>query len=220
MYSAMKSNIQTKLFTNQINPVSAYLLGFLWADSCICIQPKRYYIRLEIIESDGQYLLPLLSTTGHWTVSHRNRKNRKPQIRIEISHKDLRNYLLEHGYHPNDKNPDKILSTLNTNLVRYWLQGYIDGDGCWYYNVDNRCYQFSCSGPHNQDWKWLEKIFEYLSISHYKISLCESAKGHKHSVVRISNRPDCKKLFDFVYPDEKYLGLERKFDKAKFISAV
>jgi hypothetical protein len=147
----------------------------------------------------------------HYT---RKRGNYKPITKATTNNKEFLIFLTDNDYDLKSiKSPDKIIDKLPNDLIKFFLLGVIDGDGCFYFNQKHFLRQFSISGSLNQDWSAFEKIFISLGIT-YKINRRSNDKNGS-SQIRILNKLNIKKLGDFVYSSisEDNIGLPRKYEK-------
>jgi hypothetical protein len=205
-------------FTTNINKHSAYLLGLIWADGFIHNnkpnEKQRYDINLECVDEDMTYFKKILNKTGDWGYHTRTRNNYKPITKATTCNKELADYLHKNDYcQKSIKSPNKIIFKLPKNLVRYFLLGVIDGDGCFYFNKKESLRQFTICGSLNQDWGSFEKIFDSINIT-YKINRRPNKKNGS-SEIRILNKINIKKLGEYLYQtiSEDEIGLPRKHKK-------
>ena len=207
-------NIQTK--------ESAYLLGLIWADGYIYSVGYNNQISIEMLRYDLEELKPLFMSTGKWITDYRKRINRKSQMRISTTNKPLVKFLLKNDYKSKSElSASKILECIPDYLKHYWFLGLIDGDGCFYINSKNHCYQFSISSSYNQDWSYVENLLNALGISYniYRRKQIRYNKTNKSSVIRVTNKKDIEKLGHYIYKcyPEDNIGLNRKYKKYKSI---
>jgi hypothetical protein len=205
-------------FTTDIDSNSAYILGLLWADGYIhkikSNPNKKYDISLECVDDDMLFFRLILNKTGDWFYYTRKRGNYKPITKATTNNKEFLIFLTDNDYDLKSiKSPDKIIDKLPNDLIKFFLLGVIDGDGCFYFNQKHFLRQFSISGSLNQDWSAFEKIFISLGIT-YKINRRSNDKNGS-SQIRILNKLNIKKLGDFVYSSisEDNIGLPRKYEK-------
>ena len=112
--------------------------------------------------------------------------------------------------------PNKILNFIPNNLHSYFYLGLFDGDGCFY--IKSNTMQFVYASTYNQNYTFIENLFNLLNIRKYAIKRSVSKKNHKSSCIRITNHDDISKLIYFLYQDNIYdIGLKRKYDKAQLI---
>lgn len=206
--STEKINFQ--LFTENFTPESVYILGLLWADGYV--NKKTNAISLECVEDDICVFYSIFQQTGNFNLYHRNRKNRKPQGIINCSSFNLSTFLKNNDYlNKSILSPMKILSLIPETLKNYFYRGWVDGDGCFYYNKKLHLMEFVMSGQYEQDWSSLISLCEKLEIN-YKISNIKTKKGHKHSRFLIKKKQDIVKFGNYIYQGKTF-GLQRKYDR-------
>lgn len=109
----------------------AYWLGFMFADGCVNRTSDR--IELSLKEDDYNHIQNFKSFLESEHVIGKKSKtiNGKTYIsyRLGITNKKLKQDLIRHGCVPNKT---KILRfpTLEKELVKHFIRGYVDGDGC------------------------------------------------------------------------------------------
>ncbi len=211
-------NINIETFTKNLDENSSYILGLLWADGYISKNnptiKKRNIITLECLYEDMKNFAPIFEKTGVWLYYNRQRENKKMVTTAYTSNPLFHKFLTDYDYNLKSiVSPNKIISTISTNFISYFLLGVIDGDGCFYFNKKNGLRQFTLTGSFNQDWLAFEKIFYKLNIN-YKI-IRKKNKKSGYSQLRITNRDNISKLGEYVYSNFKTdkIGLLRKYRK-------
>ena len=202
-YDINKYKVNTKLFIENFTIESSYILGLLWADGSF----SNRDIRLECIEEDMKHFYNTLEKVGKWNYYTRVRKNskgenKKPVTLAQTSNRILYQFLKEHDYKEKSiKSPIKILDKLkDDNLIKAFIIGVIDGDGCFYFNKKQGLRQFTISGSLNQDWKPFEDILNVLNIKHTIQRKVTKKIGYSN--IRITNRESIKKLGDFIFNEQ------------------
>ena len=205
-------------FTTDIDSNSAYILGLLWADGYIhkikSNPNKKYDINLECVDDDMLYFRLILDKTGNWYYYTRKRGDYKPITKATTNNKKFLIFLTDNNYDLKSiKSPNKIINKLPDNLVKYFLLGVIDGDGCFYFNKKQYLRQFTISGSLKQDWSAFESIFDKLNIE-YKINRKQNKKNG-YSQIRITNKNNILKLGNYIYDTIEIdnIGLPRKYNK-------
>lgn len=199
------------------NSTFLYILGYIWGDGHIHNGGvgKTNSLSLEIIKEDGLDIYNKMLSVINWNVYYRKRNNRKEQICFTICNRILIEYLVSLDFHKKSYKYPVILDKLSFEMKRYFYLGLSDADGCFYYNSDQYCSQYTISSTSEQDWKHISDIFDYLGIE-YKIKKREkinkSGNIHMHSLVLISNKKDVLKFGDYLYSDD-FIGLKRKYEK-------
>lgn len=211
-------NVPLSKFTTELNEISTYVLGLLWADGYIAKNTpntkQRYDINIECIDDDMTFFRIMLDKTGVWNFHSRQRNDWRQITKATTCNKELLTYLIKNEYHEKSlKSPTKIISKIPTHLIRYFILGVIDGDGCFYFNQKHFLRQFTIAGSLNQDWSSFEAIFNELGII-YKINRRPNNKTGS-SDIRILNKTNIKKLGEYIYPtfEKDKIGLPRKYKK-------
>ena len=145
-------------------------------------------------------------------------KNKSQQLCISTSNKPLTNFLITHDYtSKNNASADKILSHIPKNLHHYWFRGLVDGDECFYINNKRKCYQVSISSSFDQNWNYIETLFQTLDIPLYVVrrKQLQQQKTNKSSYIRITNKSDIIKFGKYIYNgyNNDHMGLSRKYKK-------
>lgn len=201
----------------EISISQAYSLGLLWADGYFL--EKRNELRLEVTTEDFKDFQSPLMSLGRLEIALRQRPNRQHQTRATIRDKKLCMWLKTMDFlNKSLDSPTKILNFLDEKNKVAFLLGWSDGDGCFYANKKNKCYQFVMAGSFEQDWTALEGVLKKLEIK-YKINKVESKNGNKSSGLRITGLYNLSKLISHLYSlEDERMGLSRKKEKAAIIS--
>lgn len=200
-------NVNLSEFYSPTLPETAYILGLLWADGSL----QYNSINLEVVREDFNHFYPIFQRLGTWKTRFRDRSNRKPQGQLFLANEKLACYLKSLDYLPNSTlSCQKVLNQISEFLHKYFLLGLIDGDGCWYINNKNYCYQHSITSNKNQNWDPISNLLNSLEIKH-----TISRRSHC-SQLRITGIKNLQKLGNYLYnQDEKAikLTLPRKYNK-------
>jgi hypothetical protein len=213
-----KHNNKLALFQPVFNNKQSYALGLLWADGWLhqtkTGQAKSLY--LQVVEDDYIDFHDALQSLGKVSVSNRTTKNRRSQCCAYINNYGLCEWLSNVDFFDKSiKSPEKLLSFIPNEFLKDFLRGYIDGDGCFYINEKNRCYQFSLAGAYDQDWSTISNILNSLNIKHSIKSRHQLQNGKLNGSSRIvfCGVKKIRKLVDFIYTDSLNY-LKRKYEKA------
>jgi len=211
-------NQKTNIFNN-ISNIESYILGFLWADGYIL--EKGYKIETTIKSSDFDNIYNIFIKSGDWKQYHRNRKLKKidkiyKSSAIYYCGKETYNFLYENDYKiKSHTQPTKVLKIIPKQYHNDFYRGYIDGDGSFSYYVGSNGTTMTCkfniTSTLNQDWCFIEKLFNGLNINHYKINRYQRKFGNS-SIIGICNKWDIIILGNYLYEDTN-IRLERKYDK-------
>ena len=160
-------------------------------------------------------ILDIFIKVGKWNITYSNneKRNYRNQIRLDISDSIFKNFLLENDFiEKSFKSPDKIISIIPENNLKYFIRGISDGDGCFYYNKKQYTRQFTIASTYDQDWSYIINILNNIGCR-FKIEKTNK-ENSKSSIIRITNK-DILKLGHFIYDD--FFGLSRKYEKFKLI---
>jgi hypothetical protein len=194
----------------EINDKIAYSLGFFWADGYINKKTKLIglFIKSEDFNQIENSLFELIPFKNK-IVRYENNPKHKPQSGFHITNSPVYDFLFENEYHNKSKvSPFKVLQLIPKNLHKYFIRGFLDGDGTI---THKRSYSVSFTGHYEQNWDWLIDFFNDFNIktNYYKY---ESENGSL-SRITIYNIDNCIKFFDEIYPNNYFdFGLKRKYE--------
>lgn len=210
-----KYSVNQDYFENIDNEWKAYWLGFLYADGCITIkrnsnnQNKMDY-NVDLTLKDKEHIIKFLnSVQSNTIIKERNIKlkdNIYKNYRATICNKKMCEDLNNLGCTPN-KTFDLIFpNNLEDDLVRHFIRGYFDGDGCIHININNRAVAFEILGTLDM----LKGIKEYFNNNVKNIN-CNIFKSKNKNVyeLRCYGFYNIGKLYKLLYKDCN-IYLERK----------
>ena len=131
----MKYNYDINYFKVINTEEKAYWLGFIYADGCITSDIRQQLI-IELCKQDRIILERFIDCINGNNKIYEN----KYSYRLSICQKDFTNNLLNKGVFPKKSLLLEFPSTdiIPTQLIRHFIRGYFDGDGCiscnQYYN--------------------------------------------------------------------------------------
>lgn len=199
------------------NKYFIYFLGYLWADGYI----ERNRIGIEILKDDAITIVDVIrNNIKHLKIctSERKRVNRKEQMNIYFCNvKFYDEFMCKYFIDKNISSPERLIEIIPGNILRYFYQGLIDGDGCFYFNKKNKTRQFYVTSSFEQDWSHMTTLFDNINITQYEVRKIINKNGNKSSYIRIKKYEEINKLFNYLYPNEFEFGLKRKYDKCKII---
>lgn len=210
------------------NAESAYVLGLLWADGYFGGKHKNKYhdkfysIGIRISKDDLEltkhiFEKSIFNEWNKWKFYDYKNKNKSYKILLEaqLHSIDLCDIFLSFNF---DKKSyishEFVFNVIPENLHKYFIRGFIDGDGCFYIRKNKNGQSFSISSSVNQDWQFLQQyIYEKIKIDS-KIIKSKNKKGKGSSLV-IDKKNDIVKLGDYIYDgfNVDKIGFPRKHDK-------
>ena len=208
MIDTGKSKLNDDFFTFKL-PQYAYTMGYLWADGGI----SRKGISLSIVKEDGDAISKILDSVGYWLKCDNPQKVGRTQRLFIISSITLAQKMqkLDFGL-KSTISPNKIISLIPDDNIKYFLRGFVDGDGCWYINKKKNKV-FTLSGSDIQDWSWVYNIFQRLGIKNYKYKISTDNRNYSWSVISLYSYQEIYKLGEYIYSDNTEIGLQRKYQK-------
>lgn len=126
-----KKHVNENVFEVIDTEEKAYWLGFMFADGCVNRTSDR--IELSLKEEDYEHIKHFKSfLESEHTIGKKVKTiNDKSYVsyRLGITNKKLKQDLINHGCVPNKT---KVLQfpSLDKELIRHFIRGYVDGDGC------------------------------------------------------------------------------------------
>ena len=112
-------------FFGQLNPVVAYVLGFLWAGGGVKTK-HRQVLRIAVEDDRREQLARLLNLLG----SRHQVQQYGQRLVVEIGNSLLvRSLLDKFGQPPGRLNPDPPLPALSVETIRFFAQGHLDRSG-------------------------------------------------------------------------------------------
>lgn len=228
------NQIKNNFTINLNNPEHVYIMGYFWADCYFKVLKnlkgnkldKKYkeFIRafsFEIKTEDFNKIYYILKDIGFIKFTERFRKNSKNSqscVRLR-DYKKLK--ILEDNKYYDKFNGCPLYFNLSEELQKYFIKGFLDGDGSICINTGNLL-TITFNGKINQSWDFLEDFLNKNNIDYniYNKSrkachISHKKELHEYSVVglyRIIDNVKFCKLFEDIN-----LGVKRKIDVfAKF----
>jgi len=208
-------SVNEEIFMKNFTKESVYLLGFIWGDGYIRNVGRNFQICIECVSDDIIALNEVFEKTGKWTFNKRLRVNKIREVTVvSTSNKELVNFLVENDYKDKSKKtPEKIFNLIPDELKAFFILGWIDADGCFYWNEKHKLRQFYLSGSYEQNWSIFESVLKDLCVD-YKIVRVINIKS-QYSNIRVTGRTNIFKIGEYIY--NKNIYLKRKYDKYELI---
>lgn len=220
-----KYNINQDYFSIINNEWKAYWLGFLYADGTNRIKwnekkhKMEHTLKLSLCVKDKIHLEKFRnSLQSDSPIKERIIKLKEKEFKdceINICNQKICNDLSSLGCIPNKslvlKFPtEKIVPKY---LLRHFIRGYFDGDGCVHVNLGNKSTVINFVGT-KEFLSSLQNIFNHeLNINYTKIT---QQQGNKAFQITYGGIEEFEKIFIYLYKDSN-ICLNRKLDKFKII---
>lgn len=213
MRSLMKNKpveyIDDTMFNKIDTPEKAYIIGYMLADGYI----SDTHVELGCALKDREILDFIKENIGCniYVDNHSDAKTRRfPRARVSIGNRNIVTDVGKHG----SKKEERRIPIIPKHLDRYLLLGFFDGDGCitWGRRKDrNRVWQ---KISFTSSLKLLDGVQKIL-INRIGISSSIKPKSkEKCFVLNFCNKNDVLKFLDYIYPDDNFIVLNRKYVKA------
>ena len=207
-------------------PQKAYFLGLLYADGSIIVGKtskgkNKYTIRLELKKQD-KYILEVFKKEigsslsikqdkreSDWIVNGKKYHIKKDNFYFAISCKKMGEDLISWGCIPQKTGKLKgIPSNLDSNLTKYFLLGFYDGDGIA--SIGEKSHYMGFCG----DLEMLQSIDNYI---HQETGIKKHIPYYNKSngiyYLEYASLEELKKLYNFFYDNTSISFLERKQKK-------
>lgn len=203
----------------------AYWLGFIFADGYIDSSPleenkkSRYGFEISLKGSDAEHLHKFNEFMGHnkdnVKIGYVNCNGKRcVRCRWYVANKHLWNTLNSLGCTPRKslilKFPEKRIFQ-DTSLIRHFIRGYFDGDGCLSYYKNIKTFSPICTFLGTKE--FLQVLCSYCEL------LTDRTINHKsnENVYEVSCTHNiASKLLHYLY-DDANIYLQRKYNRAIFL---
>lgn len=217
------TDVNTSFFQSIDNEISAYFLGFLYADGNIS---KNHNVMSLKLKSDDQYILEkfrdIMSPSSQIKIT-KNKNSPNEYSYFRINQKEICEQLISHGCVPNKSLILEFPTAVSNDLIRHFLRGYSDGDGTIYKN------KFKNKKTINTIWKIVSTkqfcnqvaqiLKEQLDVNCSR-QLSNPEKNKITTTLSVGGNLQVRKVLDWLYQDAT-IYLSRKHDKyLKFINQI
>lgn len=198
-------------FSSINNESTAYWLGFLMADGCVCAPShshKKPFLTVLLGIKDKCHLEKLMNAFNsknkiHFYTDKHNIKTCSIRLYSHILCNDLQKL----GCHPN-KSLNLQFPTIPNFLQHHFIRGYIDGDGCICYrkNGNRRNLSINITGTLQFLTKTQSIFNEQLDISFKKLQ-----NAGRNKSLTINGNKQSIKILQWIYYNSN-ICLERKYN--------
>ena len=182
----------------------AYMLGFIIADSSI----NNEIVEISVAINDSELMdlfSPLLGIKSFEDLTLVKEKRRFPRIRL------VRKIVGINKFIGGNKKKDRNVPIIQKDLEVYLIRGIFDADGCitWGYRKDrNRIW-------HKVSFTSSLGILTSVQKVLYKIGISTIVRPKANGdcyVLEFANKKDILKFYNYLYADDSFIPLKRKFD--------
>lgn len=182
----------------------AYMLGFIIADSSI----NNEIVEISVAINDSELMnlfSSLLGIKSFEDLTLVKEKRRFPRIRL------VRKIVGINKFIGGNKKKDRNVPIIQKDLEVYLIRGIFDADGCitWGYRKDrNRIW-------HKVSFTSSLGILTSVQKVLYKIGISTIVRPKANEdcyVLEFANKKDILKFYNYLYADDSFIPLKRKFD--------
>lgn len=212
-----KYHVNQDYFQDIDNEWKAYWLGFLYADGYVISETQRkkekHSLGVGLQIRDRGHIQKLLDSLQSNVPIKDYRTNYKDcfSSKVVICNKKICSDLISHGCVPRKSFILKF-PILRDDLVRHFIRGYFDGDGCISINKDKHNVRVNFVGTEDM-LKHIVEIFVKECGAH-KPKLIENFNNNGNIVysVQWGNVYTCHKIYNYLYKGAN-IYLDRKLEK-------
>ena len=222
-----KRLIRHDFFKNINTELQSYLLGFYVADGSIDEKRKTFRIHLsekdhELVDLYKSIISPEARTykiLEHKTTGRNGKEiTAHESYGVDISSSILVNDLINLNYGYKKTYSNLLLPKMDDNLIRHFIRGYFDGDGCitgWMDyekgKKDRFRYSFDICGKTKS---LLNDILIYFRICNINVNMSYLSRDDMFRI-KTSSKEEVKKIYHFLYDNSNFY-LSRKFNKFNY----
>lgn len=217
-YSSFKKQLNSDFFSIIDTEEKAYWLGFICADGCVSFNKNTnsYNFKITLQRRDSEFLNKFIqSIEGKFELKFKTAKIKnsdKIYETCEVCFKDKKftSDLLQY-FQTNKTEYLRIPQQIPSHLIRHFIRGFSDGDGCFYVNLEKRDKSFEIVGKCYDMLKDIQDVFRENNIESRIFKKRET--NYKLFIGKIT---ELEKLHKFLY-DNATIYMERKYLKSQDI---
>jgi len=202
-----KYNIIDENWLNEIDSeAKAYFLGFMYADGCVLEKRNRFNITLHVKDIDILYKFESFFFNVKPGSTFCFVKN-EPYVNFGITNLNIKNDLIKHGCVPRKTFKLFFPSHLSAELVRHFIRGVFDGDGCISFSSNKT--RAIITGSTNFLKQLQEEIYNYTDVSSqlYTVKKCKEV-----SDLTVGKYKNVCTFLKWIYEGSNY-HITRKYNK-------
>lgn len=192
--NSINANIKFEFF-EKLTPELAWFLGAVCSDGSIGFNygPNKITCSFSLASIDRDFVEKLGALVGLSPSKSMSSKYDKPIWTLRCSNEHFVNHLKGLGIHSNKSSTVTIPEAIPPKLVRHFIRGYFEGDGCVCVNQNGRV-RFSLSS------KSRELIMGVAKVLHEQAGIGICGKRYSRSHV---NPPNCHCLTVYVVREQR-----------------
>jgi intein/homing endonuclease len=202
--SSRKYILNERYFEEIDSQNKAYILGFIFADGCV--SKKKYELIIKLHNQDTNILEDIKKELSTNTPIKTLTNYKNHQSCLRISSKKICSDLIKLGVTPS-KTFTIEFPELKPELVKHFIRGYFDGDGCLYNGGRDK--KSNIYNIFTASEKFKNSIIECLNLIGINTRCYYRNNGYSINIVRYK---DTYNFYNYLYNDSE-MFLKRKKDK-------
>lgn len=212
-----KYHFEERIFKDIDTEEKAYWLGFITADGCIEDMKRikkdgsvyhNYRLRFLLSSKDETHLIKFKKWLGDLNLPIKNRTTKLNgydkiyhMSELKVCCKQLALDLMDKGVLPNKSTKEKPYYNISDNLIRHYIRGILDGDGCILKTID---YPKITIVGSQELMNWIKDKVGYGCVyrDHTSINLYS---------FNIHKKRDVYNFLEWIYKDS-HIFLDRKYE--------
>lgn len=211
-YNNKKKQLNDDYFKDIDSAEKAYWLGFISADGTINnYRSGQYGFKITLKKADDDFLRKFLEAiNAAFDISYKSVKlNEKIYETCEVSFRSKKFVTNLLQYITYNKTLELHIPNIQSEYIRHYIRGFIDGDGCFYINHKNekkKCFEMIA---YNQS--ILEEIQN--EFSKYNIMSTIYTKKNGNKKIGVYSNQSLINLHHYLY-DDASIFMQRKYEKS------
>lgn len=217
-FRSYRTEVNDDYFNKIDTEHKAYWFGFMCADGYV--NPIKNIVILKLVESDREIIDTFKKDIQYMGNLHIDSRHKNSQILISITSSKLSNDLSAKGC---VQNKSLILNFphIDKNLVRHFIRGYFDGDGCISGLKDPKIVIIGTKWFLKELNKWVHK---QTGIGIKNLRKCPGYKGRPWNgstmIYAFGGRRQTEVFFKWLYKDATRFLLRKKMKMENCINSV
>lgn len=212
-----KYHVNENYFELIDNEWKAYWLGFLYADGCVIskVENGKYknVVSIALKHDDIGHLQKFLDSIQSDTIIKTYKTNYKDcyASKVSVCNKKICDDLIANGCTPNKSFTLKF-PELRNDLIRHFIRGYFDGDGCISINPDNKSVRVNFVGTEDMLSHIVDAFVKECGAHNPELRVNSNNNNNIVYSVQWGNVYTCHKIYKYLYANAN-IYLDRKLEK-------
>lgn len=218
--------INENFFKSIENENQAYILGFLYADGCNYVKGSDRCVSFAQLEQDIDILNKIrnaLEYTNPNLYKEIQKSNGKIRYTLAIYNRNISEDVEKLGVVPNKSLILQFPTFIPESLMRHFIRGYFDGDGCIWEGkpkIDSKNrfihnVKFTFTGCYTFINSLQDYLIEHLGFRKTKLNYSKAKNPNNNTsenvcTMEYSGKKQIEKLYHYLYDDASIYGFRKK----------